>query len=206
MAGIEASTMTSLGTWRLVMPLSELTMARAGPLAKSGLDIGLDLGLLVGGKVLDLGDQIAEAVVKVDAKFAEYTSACLAREVLEEDPHSVAEDDRIGNLHHRGLHVQGEEHPSLLGFGDLLFKERERAFLLMTVASRTSPALRAVFSLSTVTLPSAATNSIFTVGGLGHGDGLLVGEEIVLGPWWPRRSSNRRTTRPSNAGCFGRIP
>jgi hypothetical protein len=32
-AGIEASTMTSLGTWRLVMPLSELTIARAGPLA-----------------------------------------------------------------------------------------------------------------------------------------------------------------------------
>ncbi|MNH21840.1 hypothetical protein D3C79_816690 [compost metagenome] len=30
MAGIEASTMTSLGTCRLVMPLSELTMARAG--------------------------------------------------------------------------------------------------------------------------------------------------------------------------------
>jgi hypothetical protein len=33
MAGMEASTMTSLGTWRLVMPLSLLTMAMAGPLA-----------------------------------------------------------------------------------------------------------------------------------------------------------------------------
>jgi hypothetical protein len=32
-AGMEASTMTSLGTWRLVMPWSELTMAMAGPAA-----------------------------------------------------------------------------------------------------------------------------------------------------------------------------
>ena len=32
-AGIEASTMTSLGTCRLVMPLSELTMASRGPSA-----------------------------------------------------------------------------------------------------------------------------------------------------------------------------
>ncbi|MNR48187.1 hypothetical protein D3C85_1673950 [compost metagenome] len=30
MAGIDASTMTSLGTCRLVMPLSEFTMARGG--------------------------------------------------------------------------------------------------------------------------------------------------------------------------------
>jgi hypothetical protein len=30
-AGMEASMMTSLGTWRLVMPWSELTMAMAGP-------------------------------------------------------------------------------------------------------------------------------------------------------------------------------
>ena len=33
MAGIEASMMTSLGTCRLVMPLSESTMATAGPVA-----------------------------------------------------------------------------------------------------------------------------------------------------------------------------
>ncbi len=32
-AGIEASTMTSLGTWRLVMPRSESTIARPGPVS-----------------------------------------------------------------------------------------------------------------------------------------------------------------------------
>ena len=35
MAGMEASTMTSLGTWRLVMPRSESTMASVGPAASS---------------------------------------------------------------------------------------------------------------------------------------------------------------------------
>ena len=35
MAGIEASTITSEGTWRLVMPRSELTMDRPGPSAIS---------------------------------------------------------------------------------------------------------------------------------------------------------------------------
>ncbi|MCY1239813.1 hypothetical protein D9M72_526280 [compost metagenome] len=34
MAGMEASTMTSEGTCRLVMPLSESTMASAGPSAR----------------------------------------------------------------------------------------------------------------------------------------------------------------------------
>ena len=52
-AGIDASTMTSLGTWRLVMPLSESTIAMAGPSAKPWLDGGLDLGALVGGQALD---------------------------------------------------------------------------------------------------------------------------------------------------------
>ena len=33
-AGIDASTMTSLGTCRLVMPLSESTIAMAGPSSK----------------------------------------------------------------------------------------------------------------------------------------------------------------------------
>ena len=32
-AGIDASTMTSLGTWRFVMPLSLSTIAIAGPLS-----------------------------------------------------------------------------------------------------------------------------------------------------------------------------
>ena len=35
MGGMEASMMMSLGTWRLVMPLSESTMAMPGPFSKT---------------------------------------------------------------------------------------------------------------------------------------------------------------------------
>ncbi len=48
-AGIEASTITSLGTCRLVMPLSESTIASARAVGEALLDGGLDgLALVVG--------------------------------------------------------------------------------------------------------------------------------------------------------------
>ena len=42
-------------------------------------------------------------------------------------------------------------------------RKETNAFLLSTVASKISPGSSAVFSLSTVVLPSLETNSIFTV-------------------------------------------
>src|SRR6478752_4347228 len=77
-AGIEASTMTSDGTCRLVMPRSESTIASGG---------GHITELLEHGR--------------------------------EEGAHGVAEDDRIGHLHHRRLEVQREQHAVGLGAGDL---------------------------------------------------------------------------------------
>ena len=41
-------------------------------------------------------------------------AACLAMKVLEEDLNGVAEDDRIGDLHHGGFHVKREEQTSAL--------------------------------------------------------------------------------------------
>ena len=39
-------------------------------------------------------------------------------------PDGVAEDDRVGDLHHRGLEVQREQHARAAGVGDLLGEER----------------------------------------------------------------------------------
>ncbi len=63
-AGIDASTITSLGTCRLVMPLSESTIAMAGPSAQAGLDRRLDRGALVAGSVRDGLEDGTEAVVR----------------------------------------------------------------------------------------------------------------------------------------------
>jgi len=57
-AGIEASTITSLGTWRLVMPFSELTIATAGG-RRRRLEVGLDRGALVGGEGGDFAEKVA---------------------------------------------------------------------------------------------------------------------------------------------------
>ena len=49
--------------------------------------------------------------------------AVLREDVGEELLHDVAEDDRVGDLHHRGLEVHGEQHALRLGVGDLLGEE-----------------------------------------------------------------------------------
>ena len=50
--------------------------------------------------------------------------AVLGEDVGEEGLDRVAEDDRVGDLHHRGLEVEREQHALGLGVGDLLGEER----------------------------------------------------------------------------------
>jgi hypothetical protein len=74
-AGIEASTMTSLGTCRLVMPLSEFTIARRGPVGEALLDGGLDLVAVgQGGEPVE---DAAEAVVGGQAGGGEVGAVAL---------------------------------------------------------------------------------------------------------------------------------
>ena len=53
--------------------------------------------------------------------------AVLREHVGEVRAHGVAEDDRVRDLHHRRLQVQGEQHALLLGVGDLLLAGTRRA-------------------------------------------------------------------------------
>ncbi len=78
---------TSLGTCRLVMPLSELTMARPRPGLVASLDIGLDGGALGFGQRCDLGVNIAQAVVGVDAQLLEQLGV-LVENILEIHRHA----------------------------------------------------------------------------------------------------------------------
>ena len=56
------------------------------------------------------------------------SSPCSREDVGEVRADGVAEDDRVGDLHHRRLHVQGEEDAARLRVGDLAREERvERA-------------------------------------------------------------------------------
>ena len=154
-------------------------MARAGPLGGGGFDVGFDLGLLLRWEALNFGDQIAEAVVEVDAEFLDHAGV-LGDEVLEEDPHGVAEDDRVGDLHHGGLQVEREEDAVLFGFGDLLFQEGEEGLLVHDGGVEDFAGLEGSLFLENFDSAIGDDELDFHVGCLGNDDGFLVGEEVAL--------------------------
>ena len=75
------------------------------------------------GQARDGAVERGEAVVGVDAELAE-GGGVLVEDVGEEHFHDVAEDDRVGDLHHGGLQMHGEQHALTLGVRDLLGHER----------------------------------------------------------------------------------
>src|SRR3972149_4707574 len=71
----------------------------------ASLDVGFDLGALGFRQRGDFCEQVAEAVVDVDTQLLDGRGVLLEN-ILEIDRNSMAEHDRVGNLHHRGLEVQ----------------------------------------------------------------------------------------------------
>ena len=121
-AGIDASTMTSLGEWKLVMPLAESTIASSGRCSWQACRSRMISSRCDCGSVGDLVVQVDHAVVDVDAQLVEQL-AVLGEGVLVEDAHAVAEHDRVRDLHHRRLDVQREHHAGLVRVLDLLLVE-----------------------------------------------------------------------------------
>ena len=88
------------------------------PLLIGGGNVGLDGGALIIRQIANLGEQIAEAVVGVNAQGFEGI-AVFVEHVLEEHGDGVAEHDGVGHLHHSGLEVQGQQHTVGPGIFDL---------------------------------------------------------------------------------------
>ena len=122
MAGIEASMITSLGTCRPVIPLLESTMASARAVGQTLANGRFDPRALVRGELLRRLENGAQALVRIAADRGQRL-AVLREEPGEEGLHRVAEDDRVGDPHHRGLDLQREEHALGLGARDLLGEE-----------------------------------------------------------------------------------
>ena len=74
-----------------------------------------------------VGEQVAEAVVDVDAGFGERV-AMFCKERREVGFDGMAEDDGVGDFHHRRFHVQGKEDVLRFGIGYLRFKEGYQRF------------------------------------------------------------------------------
>ena len=87
-----------------------------------GCDVVLDRLLLGFRQRLDLGQQIAEAVVEVDAELIQRRGMLLDH-IGEVDRDGMAEHDGISDLHHGRFDVQREQNALLLGVLDLLGEE-----------------------------------------------------------------------------------
>ncbi len=113
--------MTSLGTCRLVIPRSESTMARAGPSASSASKDALISA--PSGSDSRPTKMAAEPVVRAEACRGK-RRAVAGESLREEGAHHMAEDDRVRDLHHRGLEVHREQDAVGLGPSDLGGQER----------------------------------------------------------------------------------
>ncbi len=138
-AGIEASMITSDGTCRLVMPLSELTIYSGG-----WSSISASISVDDRGPIGHPGDPVQPRSRQCrnsgPRRAASSASPCLSKTGFRKLRHRMSEDNRVGDLHHRGLQVQREQDPVLLRGVDLFGKKGVQALALMKVASTTAPA------------------------------------------------------------------
>ena len=85
--------------------LARVHHGERGPGLVDRLDVRLDLGLFCGGKTIEPGQDIGEAVVDVGADLVEHFGMFVER-LFVENRHAVTEHDGIGDLHHGCFEVQ----------------------------------------------------------------------------------------------------
>ena len=168
--------MTSLGTWRLVIPLSELTIARRGPSArpfsKAAL-ISAPFGRASSPPRMPprplLGDRPAAAR---SAPYAAKTSGKNARTTW---PKMIGSETFIIVA----LRWTEKRTPSSLARAIWARRKSSSAATRMTVASTTSPSRTGRASLRTVVVPSAATWRMVRVSSAGRTTERSVDAEVV---------------------------
>ena len=149
----------------------------AGAVGHRLVEGSLDLGAVV--ERVESGEDGGEAVGAVEASGQQLLAVCRI-DVLEVGADHVAEDDRVGDLHHRRLEVDREEDVFGLGAGDLLGEEGVEG-------GRTDEG--AVDDLAGQDLQAVLEHRLGAVGAEvldrqgvigGEDDGLLVAAEVVL--------------------------
>ena len=150
---------------------------QGGAVGESRLDGGLDRVAV--GQPLEPARSAPRPSLGLRPAAAERSPCCA--KAREERLHDMAEDDRVGDLHHRRLEVHGEQHVLGLGPGDLLGEEApERRDSHEGGVDDLAGEDRRSSSWSTVSVPSVATCSMRSVSSAGDDHGLLVGPEVVL--------------------------
>ena len=163
------------------------------------LDGGLDRGAVL--EPVEAREDAAEAVVGRQAGGRQLV-AVLLEDLRQERAHDVAEDDRVGDLHHRGLEVHREEHVVGLGTLDLRLQELVERVDAQDggVDDLTGQDLEVVLEHGDGAVGGGVLDAQGVVGG--EDDGLLVVAEVVgvhgrdVGPRVRAPGAHRVRVRP----------
>jgi len=161
MGGIDASMMMSLGTCRLVMPRSELTIARAGPASYTAWMSASIAARWSSGRPAIFPRRSPKPLLTSTPRSSS-VAACFAKTSSKKT--RTAWPKMIGSETFIIVAFKCSENntPVLLALASCSLRKSISARLLMNVASRISSGSSSRPSRSTVVLPSAATNSIRT--------------------------------------------
>ncbi len=159
-AGIEASTITSEGTCRLVIPLSESTMARSGPSSSPCWTDALmasPSGSAVTAESSAPRPSLGE--MPADLSASPYCSKSVGKNACTTWPKMIGSETFIIVA----LRWTENSTSSALARAICSARKRRSAATFMKVPSTTSPVSTFISGLRTVTLPSAATCSMRSV-------------------------------------------
>ncbi len=158
MAGIEASTMTSLGTCRLVMPLSESTMARAGPSASSASKEALISAPRCGtpSRPARMPPRPLFGFRPAATRTSPYFAKVFGKKARTTWPKMIGSETFIMVA----LRCTENSTPSALARATWAARNSFRAAARITEASTTSPASTGTFSRRTVVVPSSPSSSM----------------------------------------------
>ncbi len=100
-------------------PLAGVHHGELAALLVDRLDVCLNFRALWCGQLCDFGQQVAESVVDVHPQPLD-DSGVFGEDILIENGDAMTEHDRVGDLHHGGLEMQGEQDALLACRRDLL--------------------------------------------------------------------------------------
>src|SRR5580692_8224412 len=158
-AGMEASMITSLGTCRPVMPLSESTMARPGRFAYSAAMSALNASFSAAGSVSIFVKRSPKPLLRLTPRRLS-VAACFS--ITSAKKTETAWPNTMGSAIFIMVALTCSENstPSFFAASISSAKKVRSALRLITSASMISPAASVVFAFSTVTAPSTPTSSM----------------------------------------------
>ncbi len=163
-AGIEASTITSLGTCRLVMPLSEFTMASAGPAANSSSkDFLISAPLGSASRPAKMPPRPLLALRPAASRSLPYFAKVCGKKAFTTWPKMIGSDTFIIVA----LRWVENSTPSSLARCTCSARKESSALARSTVPSTTSPASTFRPLFSSVVWPSAPTKRMVSVSSAG---------------------------------------